>query len=98
MEEIINEIWGAADMADTCVILSTLLVTSHETGAANRGTINDQYRDLVRNYKDDKCIYLADMEPEGEGQSFISLDDDIWSDDPKIHPNVSTWHSFVGFK
>lgn len=95
MDDILQKIWGYDDMDETCVILSTLLPTTNENGAKNRIPINEDFRGLVADYKDDKCIYLADMEPEGEGKDFFSLDEDIWSDNPKVHPNVSisTRHS-----
>lgn len=87
MDGILTDIWNRPETADTCIILSTLLPTTHEFGARHRIPINEEYRKLVQEHEDDKCIYLADMEPEGEGKDFLSTEEDIWSDE--IHPNVS---------
>lgn len=89
MDGILQDIWGYDDMGDTCVILSTLIPTEDSQGAINRITINSAYRRLVNDRSGDKCIYLADMEPTGEGSDFITLDGDYWADSPKVHPNVS---------
>lgn len=88
MDGILTDIWNHEGTADTCIILSTLLPTTHPNGAEHRIPINDEYRKLVREHEEDKCIYLADMEPEGEGSDFLSTDEDFWDDDPKVHPNV----------
>ena len=74
MRGILEDIWEADGMENTCIILSTLLPTSHPTGKKNRLLINDDYRKIVKEYEDKKCIYLADMEPEGKGADFISID------------------------
>lgn len=89
MNGILTDVWNHPATADTCIILSTLLPTTHPNGAPHRIAINDEYRKLVQELENDKCIYLADMEPEGEGEDFLSTDRDIWADDPKVHPNVS---------
>lgn len=78
MEDLVKEIWGAENMSDTCVILSTLLPTDHAQGALNRIGINQAYRSLVSDYRGSKCIYLADMEPQGEGKNFLGINEDIW--------------------
>ena len=96
MNDILNEIWTSPDMSNTCVMLSTLLPTNHGTGKAHRLTMNDAYRRLVqdRGVRDGKCIFLADMEPNGPGKNFLGLDQDVWAEDEKggtvIHPNVSS--------
>ena len=90
MTGILADIWEAPGMADTCIILSTLLPTTHGVGKEGRIPINEEYRRIVGEFENDKCIYLADMEPPGEGADFMGLDLPIWDDDPKIHPNVST--------
>ncbi|MBE3047575.1 hypothetical protein IMZ48_34690 [Candidatus Bathyarchaeota archaeon] len=74
MKGILEDIWEAEDMESTCIFLSTLLPTTNPTGKKNRPAINEDFRKLVNEYKDKKCIYLADMEPEGEGADFISTD------------------------
>lgn len=91
MNSILQRIWTVDDgvMAKTCIILSTLLPTSDRKGMVNRITMNEQYRRLVRDHQDERCIYLADMEPPGEGADYISVNGDYWDDDPKVHPNVS---------
>lgn len=86
MEGILTDIWDYPDSADTCIILSTLLPTTNPNGKVNRIPINEEYRKLVREYEDEKCIYLADMEPEGEGKDFLSVDEPIYAD--PVHPNV----------
>lgn len=88
MESILEDIWDADDMDETCIILSTLLPTTHPKGQKNRLAINDDYRQLVKDYARKKCIYLADMEPEGELEDFLSVDKPLWADEPKVHPNV----------
>ncbi|OBT86293.1 hypothetical protein VE02_05585 [Pseudogymnoascus sp. 03VT05] len=91
MEIILNSIWGASEMAETCVILSTLPPTSNKVGERTRLVINQQYRDLVNKKNKDKCIWLADMEPNYEGKDFFDINAPIWSEDgvkdDKIHPN-----------
>jgi hypothetical protein len=103
MNAILNEIWGSPDMSQTCVILSTLLPTNHGTGRTHRITMNNAYRRLVqdRGVRDAKCIFLADMEPEGAGKNFLGINENVWAEDERggtlIHPNVrfllfkSTW-------
>lgn len=95
MDGILQDIWNYDDMADTCIILSTLLPTENEVGAVNRIAINGVFRKMVKAYSGDKCIYLADMEPTGDGKDFMSLDGPYWSDNPKVHPNVSLQSLFL---
>lgn len=85
MEAILDDIWGAQHMSDTCVILSTLLPTTDPAGARNRISINAQFRNLVKKRADKKCIRLADMEPLGPGRDFLSVNGPFWSD--AVHPN-----------
>ncbi|KAM0330967.1 hypothetical protein ACHAQA_003924 [Verticillium albo-atrum] len=89
MEDIVNDIWNYNDMSNTCVMLSTLLPTDSAQGRVNRISINQAYRNLVRDKSGaGKCIYLADMEPSGPGADFLSLNGNYWADfNPKIHPN-----------
>ncbi|KFA66600.1 hypothetical protein S40285_08276 [Stachybotrys chlorohalonatus IBT 40285] len=55
--------------------------------------MNDAYRRLVQDgrVRDAKCIFLADMEPEGAGKNFMGLNENVWAEDEKggtvIHPN-----------
>ncbi|KAF4998528.1 hypothetical protein FDECE_11769 [Fusarium decemcellulare] len=89
MENILNDVWAADGMSKTCVLLSTLLPTTNKNGAANRPTINSQYRALVdKKAGEGKCIYMADMQP--NGQDWLDLETDFLKDEtPKVHPNVS---------
>jgi hypothetical protein len=92
MEGMLNDIWNYEGMANTCVILSTLLPTTHRVGVLHRITINGQFRKLVTDYNRDhpgKSINLADMEPTGVGQTFFDINGPYWDDNPKVHPNVS---------
>lgn len=95
MNAILNEIWGSPDMSQTCIILSTLLPTNHPTGRNTRISMNNDYRKLVqdRGVRDAKCIFIADMEPEGAGKNFMGINEPVWAADEVggtlIHPNVS---------
>jgi hypothetical protein len=88
MESVLDEIWGAEGMADTCIILSTLIPNTAVVANRNRPGINNQFRALVDKRADEKCIYLADMAPNGE-EWFIIEEDFLSSEDPHTHPNVS---------
>lgn len=104
MNEILNEIWGSPDMSQTCIILSTLLPTSHPEGKNHRLTMNTAYRKLVqdRGIRDAKCIFIADAEPEGSGKNFMGINEPIWAEDELrpgeviIHPNVSSLLPWIG--
>ncbi|KAF4412991.1 Multidomain esterase [Colletotrichum fructicola] len=88
MRLILNDIWGAPDMANTCVMLSTILPTADATGALNRITANQQYRLLTEQLAaSGKCIYMADMDPDEPSiaHNWIALGADIGGDG--IHPN-----------
>jgi hypothetical protein len=91
MTDIVNSIWSFDGMADTCVVLSTLLHTDHSQGKVHRLSINNAYRNVVANRAAaGKCIYLADAEPAGAGSTFMALDQNIYvpTENPKIHPTV----------
>lgn len=86
MREVLRKIWGAPDMDTTCVMLSTVIPTTNSVGRVTRLTINEKYRALVKEYwAAGKCIYIADMDPPGTGNGWISLTADMVSDG--IHPN-----------
>ena len=92
MASIVEKIWGTDGMGETCVIVSTLLATNHGQGRINRISMNQAYRNVVRDKSNDgKCIYLADMEPAGEGSNFLGLSEPVWmaGETIHIHPNVS---------
>lgn len=87
MTNILNEIWNADGMGNTCIMLSTLIPTTVANGVIYRGTINAQYRMLVDDFAaQGKCIVLADMDPpQGPASGWISTTRDMISDG--IHPN-----------
>lgn len=87
MENVLNHIWGADGMSKTCIFLSTLIPTNNQAGVNPRLDINEQYRELVRKRSKDKCIYLADMAPNGQ-EWFVIPDDFLDYEDPHVHPNV----------
>ncbi|KAM5354317.1 hypothetical protein ACJ41O_000966 [Fusarium nematophilum] len=73
MGSIVDEIWRADGMSQTCVMLLTLLPTNHPTGIEKRLIMNDAYRRVVREKaKAGKCIYLADMEPAAQLHAYQS--------------------------
>lgn len=81
MRNILNDVWAAEGMADTCIMLSTLLPTGVASGAANQPSINAQYRSIVSElFTRGHCIYLAELD-----DGWISLGRDMISDG--IHPN-----------
>ncbi|KAH7129387.1 family 3 carbohydrate esterase [Dactylonectria estremocensis] len=87
MNNILNDIWGAEGMSGACIMLSTVLDTTHSTGRVTRITINGKYRKLVKQRAGDgKCTYIADMDPPGTG-GWISWDDYDPAETTKIHPN-----------
>lgn len=92
MKKVLHDIWSADGMDKTCVMLSTLLPIQDELAAKNRLVINDQYRALVTELKSKRCIYLADMAPNGR-EWFNTWDDFYAGEQSKTHPNVS---SFLG--
>ena len=91
MNDILDDLWKAPGMADTCIMLSTLIPTTHPVGQITRLTINEQYRNLVRQRSGDgKCVYLADMDPNGGAWWNFDTDFSPLSASEKyhIHPNV----------
>ncbi|KAK7420361.1 hypothetical protein QQX98_002784 [Neonectria punicea] len=88
MNNVLNDIWGAEGMGDTCVMLSTILDITEKTGRVNRVIINNRNRSLVTDRANDgKCIYLADMDPPGSGGGWITWDDYDPKETTKVHPN-----------
>ncbi|KAK6069383.1 killer toxin subunits alpha beta [Seiridium cupressi] len=89
LRSLLNDMWAVPGMENTCIMLSTLIPTTNPTGAANRVTINEQYRSLAADlFNAGKCVYLADMDPVGTiGAGWISTVDDMISDG--VHPNDS---------
>ncbi|SPN96486.1 uncharacterized protein DNG_00014 [Cephalotrichum gorgonifer] len=86
MDGILNDIWGYPDMGETCVILSTLLPGDYNDEALLRKLrIGATYRRLVTDYRNKKCIYLADTDPVGSPNTFLDVNGPYWTDD--IHPN-----------
>lgn len=81
IRDILNDIWTAEGMSDTCVMLSTLLPTSIARGVTNQPLINAQYRSLVSELSNlGRCVYLAEL-----ADGWISIGNDMISDG--IHPN-----------
>ncbi|KAH8886185.1 family 3 carbohydrate esterase, partial [Thozetella sp. PMI_491] len=63
MNDVLNALWNADGMADTCIMLSALIPTTNSNGQANRATINSQYSALAsQRAGEGKCIYFADMD------------------------------------
>ncbi|KAF5612105.1 killer toxin subunits alpha beta [Fusarium sp. NRRL 25303] len=63
MRDMIMKIYNEPDMDRTCVLSSTLLWSGQNDHS--RKSINNQYRDLVDDLKDEgKCIFLADQDPD----------------------------------
>jgi hypothetical protein len=93
MRRMLMDLWEGEGMRETCVMLSTLLPTTHSVGRNTRLDINQQYRNLVAElYSTGKCIYLADMDPPGTGNGWITISGDMDANEVvKIHPNVSIW-------
>lgn len=93
MDDILNALWDADGMSDTCIMLSTLLPTTNANGIVNVPLINSQYRALVTQHAaEGKCIYLAEMWPLGDSEQWFQFDTDYWSTETiHVHPNVRTW-------
>lgn len=89
MNDILNALWDADGMSDTCIFLSTLIPSSNTDLETNRVTINSQYSSLVtQRAAEGKCIYLAEMDPNGE--QWLEIDTDyLASESPHVHPNDS---------
>ncbi|KAF5658685.1 killer toxin subunits alpha beta [Fusarium heterosporum] len=72
MREMIMKIYNEPGMDRTCVLLSTLLWSRQND--ESRKSINNQYRDLVDDLKEQgKCIFLADQDPD-EQSTWIPQD------------------------
>ncbi|KAJ3542499.1 hypothetical protein NM208_g4052 [Fusarium decemcellulare] len=88
---ILDDIWAADGMSETCVMLSTVLDSQDPTGSVVRLNINAQYRQLVKNRDaEGKCIYLADMDPPAPhpASGWIKTWDDYnQAESVKVHPN-----------
>lgn len=56
MEAALMDIWAADGMANSCVVLSTLIPTRNANGILYHETINAQYRALVLKLADQHCI------------------------------------------
>ncbi|KAL2202779.1 hypothetical protein CC79DRAFT_1344773 [Sarocladium strictum] len=64
MEGLLNDIWNYPNMAETCVVLSTLLPGKLSSEViARKKKLDATYRRLVTDYREKKCIYLADIDP-----------------------------------
>ncbi|KAK7414551.1 hypothetical protein QQX98_006578 [Neonectria punicea] len=85
MADVLNDIWATSGMENTCVMLSTLVPAGTSSWNTNRILINAQYRAQVSRLSSaGRCVYLADMDPVGTGNGWMSLSSDIGSDG--IHP------------
>ena len=83
---LVNDIWATNGMANTCVMLSTILPTTNPITSVNRITMNEQYRQLVAElYTAGKCIYLAEMDPSGDASGWIDANNDLIDG---THPTV----------
>lgn len=69
----------------TTIILSTLIPSANANTEAPRGSVNDQYRKLVTDMQADGVrIVLADMDPPGAGNGWLSYPADYGD---TVHPN-----------
>ena len=89
MNNVLNALWEADGMSGTCIMLSTLIPTTNANGQTYQDTINNQYRALVQQRAaEGKCIYLAEMWP--QGAQWLQFDTDyLATETPHVHPNVS---------
>ncbi|KAL3474615.1 SGNH hydrolase-type esterase domain-containing protein [Aspergillus californicus] len=79
MRSLISSLLDAPDMANTLIVLSTLLPSGNTVITRNTPAVNAQYRDLVQAMrKEGVSIVLADMNP--EGHSLISYPADFTQD------------------
>lgn len=90
MNDLLNALWDADGMSDTCIILSTIIPTNNADGELYQGTINDQIRALIPvRAAEGKCIYLAEMWPLGDSDPWFDFDTDyLVGESPHVHPNV----------
>ncbi|OBT72676.1 hypothetical protein VF21_08567 [Pseudogymnoascus sp. 05NY08] len=85
MQNLIQTILGQPGWDKTTIILSTLIPSANGATEAPRGSVNDQYRNLVKDMQADGVrIVLADMAPPGTGNGWLSYPADYG--DP-VHPN-----------
>ncbi len=90
MNDILNALWDADGMSSTCIMLSTLIPSNNANGVVNIPLINSQYRALVtKRAAEGKCIYLAEMWPNGDSSQWFQFDTDyLTTESPHVHPNV----------
>ncbi|KAK6063962.1 killer toxin subunits alpha beta [Seiridium cupressi] len=63
MESLMSDLWAADDMADTLIVLSTVLPNTNSVAETNRLIINQQYRSLIISLRArGRPIVLADMD------------------------------------
>lgn len=62
MQSLILDLWAQDGMADSMVILSSVLRTTVAAGVDNRVSINEQYQDLARSFWDaGRPIFFIDI-------------------------------------
>ncbi|KAB8075295.1 SGNH hydrolase-type esterase domain-containing protein [Aspergillus leporis] len=68
MRSLIDSILEAEDTRSTTIVLSTLIPSQVKNTAANRPSVNRQFRELVDSMQQEGVhIVLADMDPETDG-------------------------------
>lgn len=99
MDDVLNALWNADGMSDTCIILSTLIPSNNPAGIVNIPLINAQYRNLITTRASEgKCIYLAEMWPNGDSDQWFQFDTDyLTTEDPHVHPNVGPLRCTTAF-
>ncbi|KAG2421959.1 hypothetical protein HFD88_005935 [Aspergillus terreus] len=88
MRSLIETLIGAPDMANTLIVLSTLIPSGSTTLEANRPSVNAQFRELVLDMREAQnvSIVLADMDPPAPspGNNWITYPDNFADNK---HPN-----------
>jgi lysophospholipase L1-like esterase len=88
MRSLIETLIGAPDMANTLIVLSTLIPSGSTTLEANRPSVNAQFRELVLDMREAQnvSIVLADMDPPAPspGNNWIAYPDNFADNK---HPN-----------
>ncbi|GAB1210904.1 hypothetical protein ATERTT37_000014 [Aspergillus terreus] len=88
MRSLIETLIGAPDMANTLIVLSTLIPSGSTTLEANRPSVNAQFRELVLDMREAQnvSIVLADMDPPAPspGKNWIAYPDNFADNK---HPN-----------
>ncbi|GES66464.1 esterase [Aspergillus terreus] len=88
MRSLIETLIGAPDMANTLIVLSTLIPSGSTSLEANRPSVNAQFRELVLDMRETQnvSIVLADMDPPAPspGNSWIAYPDNFADNK---HPN-----------